>query len=81
MRNQPHNSIGLTLWATLDAAIPAFDVSNGRELGKADFPASARAMPMTFLGQDRKQYIVIAAGGHGLSGMPLSDSLVAFRLR
>jgi len=27
-----------------------------------------------------RQYIVIAAGGHGLFGTPISDALVAFAL-
>jgi quinoprotein glucose dehydrogenase len=66
---------------TLDAAIRAFDVTNGHEVWRAKLPASARSTPMTFLGPDVKQYVVIASGGHGLTGQPLSDSLVAFRLR
>jgi quinoprotein glucose dehydrogenase len=35
---------------------------------------------MTFMGPDGKQYVVIAAGGHGLQEAPSSDALVAFRL-
>jgi quinoprotein glucose dehydrogenase len=37
---------------------------------------------MTFKGPDGKQYILIAAGGHGVPPPlpPLGDSLVAFRL-
>jgi quinoprotein glucose dehydrogenase len=66
---------------TLDAAIRAFDVTEGREVWKAKLPASARATPMTFLGPDGKQYVVIASGGHGLEGLPSSDTLVAFRLQ
>lgn len=66
---------------TLDAAIRAFDVTQGREVWKAKLPASARSNPMTFMGPDGKQYVVIAAGGHGLQEAPSSDALVAFRLR
>jgi quinoprotein glucose dehydrogenase len=65
---------------TLDAAFRAFDVTNGHEVWKAKLPASARSTPMTFLGPDGKQYVVIAAGGHGVPGLPLTDALVAFRL-
>jgi quinoprotein glucose dehydrogenase len=65
---------------TLDAAIRAFDVTQGREVWKAKLPASARSNPMTFMGPDGKQYVVIAAGGHGLQEAPSSDALVAFRL-
>jgi glucose dehydrogenase len=36
---------------------------------------------MTFRGIDSRQYVVIAAGGHGTQiGPPLGDSLVAFAL-
>jgi quinoprotein glucose dehydrogenase len=36
---------------------------------------------MTFRGPDGKQYVLIAAGGHGVADIaPLGDSLVAFRL-
>ena len=36
---------------------------------------------MTYrLRQDGKQYVVIAAGGHGRAGTKLGDSLVAFAL-
>jgi quinoprotein glucose dehydrogenase len=65
---------------TLDFAIRAFDVTNGAEIWKAKLPASARATPMTFVGRDGKQYVVIASGGHGIEGLPLGDALIAFRL-
>jgi quinoprotein glucose dehydrogenase len=36
---------------------------------------------MTFLGRDGRQYLVVAAGGHGIpEGPPLGDYLVAFAL-
>jgi quinoprotein glucose dehydrogenase len=66
---------------TLDAAIYAFDVATGKQLWKGTLPTSARATPMTYLGSDGRQYVVIAAGGHGIpEGLPLGDSLVAFAL-
>jgi quinoprotein glucose dehydrogenase len=66
---------------TLDAAIYAFDVETGRQLWKGTLPTSARATPMTYRGRDGRQYLVIAAGGHGLSiGPPLGDYVVAFAL-
>jgi quinoprotein glucose dehydrogenase len=66
---------------TLDAAIYAFDVATGRQLWKGTLPTSARATPMTYLGRDGRQYVVIAAGGHGIpEGLPLGDHLVAFAL-
>jgi quinoprotein glucose dehydrogenase len=64
---------------TLDAAIYAFDATNGKQLWKGELPTSARSTPMTFLGRDGRQYVVIAAGGHDVpGGAPLGDYVVAF---
>jgi quinoprotein glucose dehydrogenase len=64
----------------LDPHIRAFDVETGRQLWSAALPASGHATPMTYETHG-KQYVVIAAGGHGkFSEEPLSDSLVAFAL-
>jgi quinoprotein glucose dehydrogenase len=42
---------------------------------------SARSTPMTFLGRDGRQYVVITAGGHGVQiGPPLGDYVDAFAL-
>ena len=73
---------GLVFMAgTLDPAIYAYDVETGKELWRGELPTSARATPMTFRGTDGRQYLVIAAGGHGIPGMaPLGDYLVAFAL-
>ncbi len=67
---------------TLDNAIYAFDVETGKQLWRGLLPTSARATPMTFLGPDGTQYLVICAGGHQPGGsQPLGDSVVAFALR
>jgi quinoprotein glucose dehydrogenase len=73
---------GLVFMAgTLDPAIYAFDVETGKQIWKGDLPTSARSTPMTYRGPDGKQYVVVAAGGHGIAGMaPLGDSLVAFAI-
>jgi quinoprotein glucose dehydrogenase len=67
---------------TTDSYIRGFDVETGRELWKAQLPASANATPMTYrLGTNGKQYLVIAAGGHPkITEEKLSDVLVAFTL-
>lgn len=64
----------------LDPYIRAFDTETGKELWKAQLPASGHATPMTYqIGG--KQYVVIAAGGHAkIEQEPLSDALVAFAL-
>ena len=66
---------------TLEPAIYAFDVRTGERLWKGTLPTSARATPMTYLGQDGRQYVVVSAGGHGTPiGPPIGDYLVAFAL-
>ena len=68
--------------ATNDRRFRAFDAKTGAELWSATLPASAHSTPMTFMGKDGQQYVVVAASG-GTSiggGLPISDALVAFKL-
>ena len=65
--------------ASLDRYFRAFDTSNGRELWKAPLAAGGKATPMTYLGADGRQYVVIAAGGDG-KAWGWSDEIVAFAL-
>jgi quinoprotein glucose dehydrogenase len=65
--------------ATVDRYFHAFDVSSGRELWKTPLPAGGKATPMTYLGADGRQYVVIAAGGDG-KAWGWSDEVVAFAL-
>jgi quinoprotein glucose dehydrogenase len=53
--------------AARDNYLRAFDVETGREIWKAELPASAQATPMTYSARG-KQYVVICAGGHGKLG-------------
>jgi len=68
--------------ATNDRRFRAFDAKTGKELWAAELPASGHSTPMTYMGKDGSQYVVIAAsGGTAIGvGLPTSDSLVAFRL-
>lgn len=65
--------------ATLDRRFRAIDVETGRELWSAELPAGGKATPMTYIGADGKQYVVIAAGGDG-GRFGLSDHVIAFAL-
>lgn len=65
--------------ATMDTYFRAFDAETGKEIWKAELPASAQATPMTF-SKNGKQYVVICAGGHGKLGTKMGDSVVAFAL-
>ena len=65
--------------AALDDYLRAFDVETGKELWKGRLPAGGQATPMTYE-WNGKQYVVIAAGGHGRAGSRLGDQVVAFAL-
>jgi glucose dehydrogenase len=68
--------------ATTDHRFRAFDAKTGKELWVSDVPADAHATPMTYMGKDGAQYVVIAAAGGGPldHGLQVSDALVAFKL-
>jgi len=65
--------------AAMDNFIRAFDSETGREIWKFELPASAQATPMTH-STGGKQYLVVAAGGHGKLGTKQGDYVVAFAL-
>ena len=65
--------------AALDRYFRAYDLRTGRELWKAALPAGGKATPMTYLGSDGRQYVVIAAGGDG-KAWGWSDQVIAFAL-
>ncbi|MFN7946857.1 MAG: pyrroloquinoline quinone-dependent dehydrogenase [Blastocatellia bacterium] len=65
--------------AAMDTALRAFDIESGRVLWQGELPASANATPMTYQINNR-QYVVVAAGGHGKLGSVLGDAVVAFAL-
>ena len=65
--------------ASLDGHLRAFDRRNGAVLWEYQLPAGGQATPMTY-SIGGKQYIVIAAGGHGKLKTPLGDYVMAFAL-
>jgi len=65
--------------ATMDNFMRAFDSDTGAELWSFELPAGGQATPMTYtLGG--KQYLVIAAGGHGKLDTKQGDYVLAFTL-
>ena len=66
--------------ATRDNQFRTFDVETGEELWSTTLPRSAIATPMTYQLPGGKQYLVIAAGGHGMMGLPTGDYVIAFAL-
>ena len=64
-----------------DQFLRAFDTSSGEELWRGRLPASGQASPMTYrLSREGRQYVVIAAGGHGIMRTAIGDSVIAFAL-
>jgi quinoprotein glucose dehydrogenase len=66
--------------ATTDNYLRAFSSETGAELWRGRLPAGGQATPMTYVLRGR-QYVVIAAGGHGVMGTTRGDYLVAFALK
>jgi quinoprotein glucose dehydrogenase len=65
--------------ASWDGHLRAFDAETGKELWSYELPAGGQATPMTYT-IGGKQYLVIAAGGHGKFGTKQGDYLMAFTL-
>lgn len=67
--------------ATDDNRFRAFDAADGRELWTARLDASAHATPITYLGKNGRQFVVVTATGGSFLGSPISgDAIVAFAL-
>lgn len=63
-----------------DGRFRAFEARTGQELWVTKLEASGHATPITYLGKDGQQYVVIAAGGGGYFSNRVSDVLRSFRL-
>ncbi len=63
-----------------DKRFRALSSATGQELWSAELPASAHALPITYVAHGR-QFLVIAAGGHAkITEEGLGDTLIAFAL-
>lgn len=58
----------------------AFSTITGEELWRTRMPAASSATPMTYLADDGRQIVVIAAGSHWASPSGASDHLLAYAL-
>jgi quinoprotein glucose dehydrogenase len=66
--------------AATDDFLRAFDLASGRVLWQGRLPAGGQSSPMSYA-IDGRQYVVIAAGGHGGMETTRGDHLVAFALK
>jgi quinoprotein glucose dehydrogenase len=65
--------------AAMDRYLRAFDAASGAELWRGGLPAAPMATPMSYVWRGR-QFVVVAAGGHGEAGVATGDAIVAFAL-
>jgi quinoprotein glucose dehydrogenase len=65
--------------ATTDKFLRGFDAKTGAEIWRARLPFTANATPISYrLRKDGRQFVVVAAGGHGWSEP--GDAVMAFAL-
>ena len=66
--------------ATLDKKFRAYNLANGNMVWETELPRCGIATPMSYLDETGRQFVVIAAGGHGKMGTETGDFVVAFAL-
>ena len=69
--------------ASDDRKLRAFDARTGDELWAAPLPLPGQAVPVTYLGRNRKQYVAIVAGGSAVADSASAagrPALIAFAL-
>jgi quinoprotein glucose dehydrogenase len=67
--------------ATQDKYFRAVDEKTGKVLWEVQLPAGGHATPITYLGRDGRQYVLINAGGSTSFGTGSSDAFIAYRLK
>ncbi|WP_337065222.1 membrane-bound PQQ-dependent dehydrogenase, glucose/quinate/shikimate family [Rouxiella badensis] len=74
---------GLTFFhGSLDYYVRAFDNNTGHELWRGRLPVGGQGAPMTYIGKDGKQYVVVVAGGATRTGTNANrgDYVIAYAL-
>jgi quinoprotein glucose dehydrogenase len=67
--------------SALDYYLRAYDTATGKVLWKARLPAGGQATPMSYWSAaSGRQFVVIAAGGHGTLGTKPGDAIIAYAL-
>lgn len=64
----------------LDNYVRAYDLNDGRIVWHDRLPAGGQATPMSYTGDDGRQYVVVVAGGHGSTGTRPGDTVRAYAL-
>ena len=73
---------GLTfVGGTDDFRFRAFATATGEQLWELRLPSSIQATPITYLGEDGRQFVTIISTGGGLTGSDVTnDEIIAFAL-
>jgi quinoprotein glucose dehydrogenase len=67
------------LSGTMDNYLRAYDSASGKQLWQGRLPAGGQATPVSY-SVDGRQYVVVAAGGHGSTGTKAGDYVMAYAL-
>lgn len=65
---------------TQDYYLRAFDVESGTLLWEGRLPSGSQGTPMSYIGKDGRQYVVISASGARYNMSKFNDAIVAFAL-
>lgn len=68
------------LSGTLDYYVRGYDVTNGKQLWESRLPAGGQDTPMTYAGEDGRQYLLVIDGGHGSTNTKPGDYVIAYAL-
>jgi len=74
---------GLTFFhGSMDFYLRALDNSNGKELWRSRLPVGGQGAPMSYMGRDGKQYVVVVVGGATRTGTneERGDYVIAYSL-
>jgi len=63
-----------------DDRLHVYNMETGAPVAHFPLPAGGQSTPMSYVGRDGRQYVVIAAGGHGKAETTLGDWVIAFAL-
>ncbi len=68
------------LSGSMDDYVRGYDVRDGHVLWENRLPAGGQATPMTYVGSDGRQYLLVVAGGHGSTHTKPGDYVIAYAL-
>ena len=68
------------LSGSMDDYVRGYDVRDGHQLWESRLPAGGQATPMTYVGGDGREYLVVVAGGHGSTHTKPGDYVIAYAL-